>query len=63
MAKAGEFAHWRETAEGALAEFIVLDQFSRNLYRDSADTFAQDGLVLVLMQELVKREDYTDIAF
>jgi len=46
-----------------LAEIIVLDQFSRNLFRDSSDAFAQDGMVLVLMQELVKREDYTDIAF
>ena len=60
-AKAGECAHWRETAQGALAEIIVLDQFSRNLFRNSADAFAQDGMALVLAQELVKREDYTNI--
>lgn len=32
-AAAGELAHWRETIEGRLAEVIVLNQFSRNLYR------------------------------
>lgn len=61
-AKAGECAHWRETAEGALAEIIVLDQFSRNLYRNSPQAVAQDGMALVLAQALVKREAYQQIA-
>ena len=43
----------RATAAGRLAEIIVLDQFSRNVYRDTPRAFAQDALALVLAQELV----------
>ncbi|GLP96149.1 DUF924 family protein [Paraferrimonas sedimenticola] len=49
----GEGFSWRDSAEGRLAEIIVLDQFSRNLYRDSAKAFAQDRMALVLAQEAV----------
>jgi uncharacterized protein (DUF924 family) len=52
-ASLGELAHWRESATGRLAEIIVLDQFSRNLYRDDARAFAQDVVALVLAQEAV----------
>jgi uncharacterized protein (DUF924 family) len=48
-----ELFAWRATAEGRLAEIIVLDQFSRNVYRDTPRAFAQDTLALVLAQELV----------
>lgn len=51
----GELFGWRETAEGRLAEVIVLDQFSRNLYRDTTHAFAFDTLALVLAQEAVVR--------
>ena len=30
-----ELNQWRDTAEGRLAEIIVLDQFSRNIYRET----------------------------
>eukprot|EP01031_Cornospumella_fuschlensis_P024292 gene24292-29367_t len=39
--------------EGRLAEVLVLDQFSRNVYRDTPQAFAQDALALALAQELV----------
>jgi uncharacterized protein (DUF924 family) len=48
-----ELFAWRTTAAGRLAEIIVLDQFSRNVYRDTPRAFAQDALALVLAQELV----------
>ena len=48
-----ELFAWRATAEGRLAEIIVLDQFSRNVYRATKQAFAQDALALVLAQELV----------
>ena len=45
---------WRLAVGGwRLAEIIVLDQFSRNVYRDTPRAFAQDALALVLAQELV----------
>lgn len=51
----GELFAWRATAEGRLAEVIVLDQFSRNLYRDTPQAFALDPVALVLAQEAVAR--------
>ena len=36
--------HWAETAQGALALVILLDQFSRNLFRGTASAFAQDPM-------------------
>ncbi|RBP48787.1 DUF924 family protein [Arenicella xantha] len=52
-ASQSELFTWRETVEGRVAEIIVLDQFSRNLYRDSARAFACDAMALVLAQEAV----------
>jgi uncharacterized protein (DUF924 family) len=49
----GELYEWRSTPEGRLAEIIVLDQFSRNLFRGSAAAFAQDLAALALAQEAV----------
>jgi uncharacterized protein (DUF924 family) len=49
----GELSAWRATPQGRLAEIIVLDQFSRNLFRGSAEAFAQDLAALVLAQEAV----------
>lgn len=53
QAAAGELYAWRATAEGRLAEIIVLDQFSRNAYRNTPQAFAQDPVALVLAQEAV----------
>nr|WP_315489587.1 DUF924 family protein [uncultured Rhodoferax sp.] len=48
-----ELFAWRASVAGRVAEIIVLDQFSRNVYRDTPRAFAQDALALVLAQELV----------
>ena len=42
-ANAGELDGWAETPEGALALIIVLDQFPRNIYRDTPAAFAGDA--------------------
>lgn len=47
---------WREHPLDALAEIIVLDQFSRNMFRDSPQAFATDTLALVLAQEAVRKK-------
>ncbi len=41
-AAAGKHTDWEKTAEGALALILVLDQFSRNMFRGSPKAFAQD---------------------
>lgn len=53
QAAAGELANWRRKPLGRLAEIIVLDQFSRNLFRDSAQAFAYDGQALMLAQHAI----------
>lgn len=45
-----ELYGWRSTPLGRLAEVIVLDQFSRNIFRGSARAFQYDSLALCLAQ-------------
>ncbi len=61
QAIAGELAHWRETALGRLAEIIVLDQFSRNIYRDKDQAFTADPQALALAQEAVRAQADRDL--
>ena len=48
-----ELFEWRVHAKGRLAEIIVLDQFSRNMFRGSPWSFASDALALALSQEAI----------
>ena len=48
-----ELWEWRGTLDGRLAEIILLDQFSRQLYRGSARAFACDLMAVALAQEVV----------
>ena len=48
-----ELYEWRNSAKGRLAEVIVLDQFSRNMFRDTPGSFAQDSLALALSQQAI----------
>jgi uncharacterized protein (DUF924 family) len=50
----GELDRWRETPDGRLAEIIVLDQFSRNVWRDTPRAFSQDPQALTLAQAFVR---------
>ena len=49
-ANAGELWEWRKSPRGRFAEIIILDQFSRNMYRDDPRAFASDPLALTLAQ-------------
>ncbi|MBW3139864.1 DUF924 family protein [Ferrimonas balearica] len=44
----GELAHWQDTPAGRLALIILIDQFSRNLFRGEGQAFAWDGIALAL---------------
>lgn len=61
QARLGELEHWRATMHGRLAEIIVLDQFSRNLYRNTPKAFAQDGMALVLAQMAITFPTFADL--
>lgn len=52
-AAAGELDTWAVTPAGRLALILVLDQFSRNLYRGRAEAFAQDAKALQLAQAAI----------
>jgi uncharacterized protein (DUF924 family) len=51
----GELDGWADTAEGALALLLLLDQFPRNLWRGSAHAFATDSLARRIAAEAVGR--------
>jgi uncharacterized protein (DUF924 family) len=48
-----ELFTWRVEPGGRLAEIIILDQFSRNIYRGNRRAFETDSLALALAQEAV----------
>ncbi|OOV88129.1 hypothetical protein BTA35_0200820 [Oceanospirillum linum] len=57
--KAKEYglADWRYQPRGRLAEIIVLDQFSRNIYRDSPEAFAVDDRAVQLTLAAIESGD------
>lgn len=51
----GELDAWRDNALGALAEIIVVDQFSRNMFRNKPESFSHDALALCLAQNAIRQ--------
>lgn len=56
-ARRGELEHWAKSPRGALALAIVLDQFSRNIYRNQATMYAADELAQRVALEAIERGD------
>jgi uncharacterized protein (DUF924 family) len=54
-AAAGRLAAWGETAEGAFALVILLDQFSRNIFRSDPRTWAADPLARAVADRAIAR--------
>ncbi len=50
-ASAGELDHWAEDSRGRLALIILLDQFRRNIHRNTAEAFKLDRVALKLCVE------------
>jgi len=51
----GEMRDWRTTPWGALAEILLLDQFSRNIHRGGARVFANDAMALEAHREAMAK--------
>ncbi len=51
----GELDDWANQANSALALILLLDQFSRNLYRNDARAFAQDEAALKITRQALER--------
>ena len=56
IALAGGFGEWCTTAEGSLARILLLDQFTRNIFRGTARAFAGDERALATAEDAVARE-------
>ncbi|MDP2357276.1 MAG: DUF924 family protein [Beijerinckiaceae bacterium] len=54
-AASGLLWSWEDTAEGALALLILLDQFPRNMFRGSAHAFATDAAALNVADRAIAR--------
>lgn len=58
----GLLVDWRKSIRGRLAEIIVLDQFSRNLWRNDIRTYTQDKMAIALAQEVIHHPDYNQLS-
>jgi uncharacterized protein (DUF924 family) len=54
-ARGGGFSGWRDTAQGCLAVIILIDQLSRNIYRDSPLAWSADDVALSCARQALAR--------
>ena len=52
----GLLDHWKESALGCLALIIVLDQFSRNMFRGLPQSYAMDSKALSLTKDAIAKK-------
>lgn len=62
QAHRSELDSWAETARGRLALIILLDQFSRNLYRGSEKAFSRDAQAVELTLAGIERGHYSQLS-
>lgn len=55
-AQEGAYGLWLTYPTGTLAYIILTDQFSRNMFRDTAEAFASDGLARSAAKMAISRE-------
>ena len=55
-ALAGKFDHWANDVNGCLSLILMLDQFTRNMFRNSARAFSGDEMALALSLRCVERK-------
>ena len=52
---------WRKSIRGRLAEIIVLDQFSRNIFRNNPQSFETDSIALYLSKLVIKNNLHANL--
>jgi len=50
-----QLAHWMDSADGALGLLLLLDQYPRNAFRDTAHMFATDPLARLYARQMIER--------
>ena len=58
---AGNLGNWEESETGCLALIILLDQFTRNVFRDTPRAFAGDKRALALSQLCCNKDYLTNL--
>ena len=61
-AASGQLDHWMESPRGRLALVLLLDQFSRNIYRGTAAAYQQDERALAVCREGIEMEHDKQLA-
>ncbi|MEK9597866.1 MAG: DUF924 family protein, partial [Alphaproteobacteria bacterium] len=57
----GQIDSWAETADGATALVIVLDQFTRNIFRDTPQAFSGDEMALAVSLKSVSSNWFAEL--
>ncbi len=57
-ARKGELDHWTQTARGSLGLIVLCDQFSRNIFRGTAESYAADEKARAVVKEVLSSEQY-----
>ena len=55
-ALAGELTHWMQASRPALARILLLDQFTRNVFRNTPRAFAGDPMALAAARDMVAKK-------
>lgn len=61
IALAGGYGEWCATPRGSLARVILLDQFTRNIFRDTPRAFAGDARAIATADEAITRRFDRDL--
>ena len=60
-AQAGKLGSWLGELKGALAYIVLLDQFSRNIHRGTAQAFAGDAKALAIARQVLNSNDHESL--
>ncbi len=61
-AEADQLSQWQETPKGCVALTILLDQFTRNLHRGTADAFRNDARALNVASALIAKNEHPGLS-
>ena len=56
LARQSKLDDWQSTSRGCLALIILLDQFSRNLFRESRKAFEQDEKAKLVLNKIIENK-------
>ncbi len=58
----GQLDRWSKTSTGSVSLVILLDQFTRNIFRDTPKAFSGDEMALVLSQKSINSKWFSELS-